>query len=205
VARHCGASGEDDSALALGMADALITRLGNIQQVSVRPTSAVMKYGGVNSDAIAAGRELGVEVVLDGLVQKSDKMIRVSVQLLRVADGATVWSAKFDDYFTNIFAVQDSISEKMAEALSLRLSRDEVEGLLNQYEQDANFRKVPWGYYYRGMVYAGLGEKEKALALLEEGVKERAADIMRLKTAPELSDLRQDPRFQALLKRVGFS
>src|SRR5260370_13269697 len=78
-----------------------------------------------SSDPLEAGRELGVEAILDGRVQRDDKKIRVTARLLSVRDGSSLWVGKFDDFFTNLFALQDSISEKMAEALSLRLTSDE--------------------------------------------------------------------------------
>ncbi len=114
---------ESDQALELGMADALITKLGSLRQITVRPTGAVAKYAGVDVDTLAAGRELEVEAVVEGRVQRDGDRIRVTVQMMRVGDGVTIWADRFDDYFTNIFAVQDSISERMAGALSLELTR----------------------------------------------------------------------------------
>lgn len=118
------AEGGDQAYLGLGMADALIDKLSMIQRIMVRPTAAVQKYTD-KSDPIAAGRELRVDVVLDGRVQRDGKMVRASVQLLRVNDGTPLWAERFDDYFTNIFQVQDSISEKVAAALSMKLTEGE--------------------------------------------------------------------------------
>lgn len=111
-----------DPALEIGMADALITRLSNSQQIMVRPTSSVLRYAGTETNALTAGRELEVDAVLEGRIQRADNRIRVTVQLLRVGEAAPIWAETFDDYFTNIFAVQDSISEKMATALAMHLS-----------------------------------------------------------------------------------
>ena len=108
-----GAEGRDE-ALELGMADTLIARLSNIREIDVRPISAVHKYTGLEQDAVAAGREQKVDAVLDGHIQKAGERVRVTVRLLRVADGATLWADKFDTEMTNIFAVQDSISERVA-------------------------------------------------------------------------------------------
>ena len=116
--------GADQDYLSLGMADALIGKLSMIQRIMVRSTAAVQKYNGT-SDPIAAGHELRVDVVLDGSVQRDGKMVRASVQLLRVNDGTPLWADRFDDYFTNIFQVQDSISEKVADALSMKLTEGE--------------------------------------------------------------------------------
>jgi len=116
--RNLGGESSDEY-FSLGMADALITKLGNLRQVNTRPTSAVLKYSGSGVDPLAAGRELAVDALIDGRIQKLDDRIRVTVQLIRVSDGQPLWSEKFDEQFTNIFDVQDSISEQVARALDM--------------------------------------------------------------------------------------
>src|SRR5882762_6474824 len=74
--------------LGLGMTDALINRLSNIREIVVRPTSAMRRYTEATQDPVAAGRQQGVEAVLDGSVQRVDERVRVTVQLVRVQDGA---------------------------------------------------------------------------------------------------------------------
>ena len=120
-----------DEYLAQGVADSLITRLSNVREVMVRPTSAVLKYAGRERDPVAAGRELGVDALLDGSIQKIGDRIRVTVQLLRTSDGTPIWAYKCDDRCTNIFEIQDSISEKTAGALLLKLT-DEERKLINK-------------------------------------------------------------------------
>jgi DNA-binding winged helix-turn-helix (wHTH) protein/TolB-like protein/Tfp pilus assembly protein PilF len=110
--------------LALGMADALITKLSNVNRLIVRPTASVLKYA-TNQDPITAGRELGVDAVLDGTVQRFGNHIRLNVQLLRVSDGRSLWADKFDESLDDVFAVQDSISGKVADALLRNLTRGE--------------------------------------------------------------------------------
>jgi serine/threonine protein kinase/TolB-like protein len=129
-------AGEADQAFELGMADALITRLGSLHTLTVRPTSAILKYSDANIDPVAAGRELGVDAVLDGRLQRDEKMIRVTAQLLKVSDGSPLWTGKFDDFFTNVFALQDSISEKMTEALSMQLTKDEQQRMTKRYTEN---------------------------------------------------------------------
>lgn len=138
-----------DEYLELGMADALITRLSNLKQVTVRPTSSVLKYASGGGDAIAAGRELGVDTVLDGSVQRSGDTIRVTVRLVRVSDGVPLWADTFDERFTNIFSVQDSISERMAGALTLNLSGDEKKRLTRRYTENVEaYQAYLKGRYY---------------------------------------------------------
>lgn len=122
-----------DEALEMGMADTLITRLSNIKQVIVRPISAVRKYADLDQDAVAAGREQRVDAVLDGSIQKSGERIRISARLLRVEDESPLWAAQFDEQMTDIFAVQDSISQRVAEALALTLRSEERELLAKRY------------------------------------------------------------------------
>jgi len=140
----------DDEYLGLGLTDALITRLGRIRQIAIRPTSAVQKYVGRESqDPIAAGRELHVEAVLEGSVQLQGDMLRVTLRLLRVGDGVALWSGKFDDRFTDIFALQDSISQQVAEASILNLSREERQLLSpRQTENVEAYRSYLKGRYF---------------------------------------------------------
>jgi TolB-like protein len=114
-----------DEVLELGMADTLIARLSNNRQIVVRPTGAVRRYGGLEQDPLAAGRALNVEAVLDGHIQRSGDRIRVSARLVSVDDGKQLWAGQFDEQMTDIFAVQDSISQRVATALALKLSGEE--------------------------------------------------------------------------------
>lgn len=125
-----------DESLELGMADTLIARLSNIRQISVRPVSAVRKYAGLEQDALAAGREQKVDAVLEGNLQRSGENLRVTVRLMRLRDGSSLWAGQFDEKFTNIFAVQDSIAERVAGILALTLTGQEKERLKKQYTED---------------------------------------------------------------------
>jgi DNA-binding winged helix-turn-helix (wHTH) protein len=108
--------------LELGLADALITRLSNQQGVVVRPTSIAAKYRGFDQEPILAGREMNVELVLEGSIQRSGDRIRVTARLVSVAEGVSFWAEKFDDRFTDVFEVEDAISSRIVDALIARLS-----------------------------------------------------------------------------------
>ncbi len=123
--------------LQLGLADTLITRLSNVGQLIVRSTSSVLRFVDGARDAVRAGRDLGVDCVLDGHVQKLEDRIRVTVQLVRVQDGAPLWAAQFDERVTDIFAVQDLIAERVTNALTLKLSTLERERLATRATSDA--------------------------------------------------------------------
>jgi DNA-binding winged helix-turn-helix (wHTH) protein/TolB-like protein/Flp pilus assembly protein TadD len=122
----------EDEYLGLGMTDALITRLSNLHKIIVRPVGAVRKYATAD-DPIAAGRQLAVQSVLEGSIQRSGDRTRVTVRLLRVSDGELLWGDEFDEKFTDMFTVEDSISQKVANALTINLSGDEQRQLLRPF------------------------------------------------------------------------
>ena len=120
-----------DQVLELGMADSLIAKLSNSREIVVSSLTSVRKYSGLEQDPVAAGRELQVSSVLEGNVQKSGDHIRVTARLIKVADGVSLWAGTFDEKFTDVFAVQDVISQKVADAL--RLSDEEKNRLTKRY------------------------------------------------------------------------
>ncbi len=126
-----------DEALEFGMADTLIMRLSGIADVAVRPLSSIRGYSALDTDAVAAGRELGVQSVLDGSVQRSGERLRVTARLLSVTDGRQLWSGRFDERYTDIFAVQDSIADRVTAALAIKLSAAEQRRLKRRPTGDA--------------------------------------------------------------------
>lgn len=126
-----------DESLEMGMADTLISRLGDNREIIVRPISSVRKYGGLEQDAAAAGRALAVNSVLDGNIQRWGDKIRVNVRLLQIPDGSLLWTGTFDEKFTDVFIVQDAIANRLAEALALTLSGEEQTKLEKRHTDSA--------------------------------------------------------------------
>jgi DNA-binding winged helix-turn-helix (wHTH) protein/TolB-like protein/Tfp pilus assembly protein PilF len=161
--------GTSDVVLELGMADALITNLSNARQIVVRPTSAVRRYVEESHTAVEAGRALQVDAVLEGSLQKQDDHIRVTLRLINVKDAQPLWGAKFDEKFTNIFALQDSIAEQVTRALRLQLTGDEKRLLAKRYTDNAEAYQA----YLRGRFYWSKWNKaslEKAIESFEEAL-----------------------------------
>jgi DNA-binding winged helix-turn-helix (wHTH) protein/TolB-like protein/Tfp pilus assembly protein PilF len=109
-----------------GAADALTTRLGKISSIIVRSTSSTDQYRNGSLNPAAIGRAQGVDAVLDGRIQRDGDRIRLTVQLVRVSDGAELWADSFDEKWTNIFAVEDQISDRVAASLQVRLTGAET-------------------------------------------------------------------------------
>ncbi len=159
-----------DEYLGLGMADTLITRLSGLSQLVVRPTSAIRRYTASEQDAVAAGREQKVEAVLEGSIQRSDDKIRLTVRLVSVRDGAPLWSYKCDERCKDIFAVQDSISERVAEALTLKLTGEERRLLTKHYTENTEAYQV----YLKGRFFWNKRTSEgfkKALEYFNQAVE----------------------------------
>jgi len=123
-----------NESLEIGMADTLISKLSGITQLIVRPLSAIRKYTGLEQDSIAAGRELGVDYVLEGNLQMEGEKVRATVRLLRVKDGRAIWTDKFDEKSSDsVFSIQDSISQQVARALVPTLTGAEQRQLAKRY------------------------------------------------------------------------
>lgn len=109
--------GRDEEYLGLGFADALITRLGGLRGLRIRPTSAVARFVPPPADALEVARSLRVDAVLEGTIRISGERVRVTAQLVDVAEATPLWTGKFDERLSDIFAVEDSITERIARAL----------------------------------------------------------------------------------------
>lgn len=144
--KNLATSGDEN--LGLGIADTLITRLGSIKQLSVRPTSSVLRYAGQSQEAALIGKELNVESVLDGNVQRVDGKVRVSLQLVNVRDGATIWAAEIDEESKDIFRLQDQVAAQVIEALSLRLANTEEAKLAKRGTNNIE----AYGAYLKGRI-----------------------------------------------------
>lgn len=142
----------DDSGenyLSIGLADAIITRLSNIKSFTVRPTSAIMRYGNENADPIKAGRELNVNYVLDGRIKRAGEIIRISLQLLDVKNSETIWAEQFDEKICDVLEFEDSISIKVTDALLPKLSTEEKLQLKKRTTNDPEAYKA----YLRGRFF----------------------------------------------------
>ncbi|MBI4904414.1 MAG: winged helix-turn-helix domain-containing protein [Acidobacteria bacterium] len=114
-----------DEFLELGIPDTLNTRLSALSQITVRPTAAVMRYAG-SAEPLAAGREQRVDAVIVGTLQNTGEVVRVSVRLLRVADGKVLWAGTFDEKLAGVLALEDALADRLARALTTRLSEADL-------------------------------------------------------------------------------
>ena len=146
--KHIGPDGEA-AHFGLGMTDAMITKLSNLQQIQVRPTSAVFKYTTADYDPVKAGKELEVDAVVEGSVQRAGDSVRVTVRLLSIPDGQPLWGEIYNKQATDVFAVQDVISEEVAQALKLKLTSEERTQLSKHHTQNPEaYQAYARGFYF---------------------------------------------------------
>lgn len=157
---------EPQEAIQLGMADSLIMELSRSPHLIVRPLSATRRFTATDQDPLAAGRQLRVEAVLDGTIQMADGRIRASARLLRVSDGRQLWAGKFDEEFSGIFEVQDTIARRVAQTLAVRL---------DARAQPATLNTRAYELYMKGRVHAMrlvMPEVRRGIEYYEQALRE---------------------------------
>jgi len=163
-------SEETDEYLGFGIADALITRLSNSRKFIVRPTSSILRYRTETQKPAETGRELRVESILEGTIRKAGGQIRFTAQLVDVETENALWAEKFDEQFSDIFTVEDSIAGKVAEALAAHLSGDEKALLTKRYTENVEAYEA----YLKGRFYTNkftLEAFHKAVASFDQSLE----------------------------------
>jgi DNA-binding winged helix-turn-helix (wHTH) protein/TolB-like protein/Tfp pilus assembly protein PilF len=145
------AAANRDEAFELGMADTLITRLSHLSNLVVSPTSAVRRFGKLDQDPLAAGRDLGVDSVLEGSLQRGADRIRVTVRLLRTSDGHPLWAEQYDEKALDLFAVEDKVADGVARSIVPALSGRERQLLTKRTTSDP----AAYDLYLKGVYWKG--------------------------------------------------
>ena len=105
-----------------GMSEEIINALGRVPDVRVASYTSSVRFRGKAIDTQTIGRELNVKWLLEGSVRKSGEMVRIAVQLVRVDEGFSAWSGRFDRKLDDIFSVQDDIAGMIAQTLTHRVA-----------------------------------------------------------------------------------
>lgn len=153
----------------VGLADTLITELALVGDLIVRPTRAVIKYENRETDPLVVGRELEVDLLLDGAYQVVGDRLRVTMRLFDVHSSVDLWVEKFDNVMTDYFSLQDQIAQRVMRELRVNLSRFEKQRLLARPQQASAFE-----YYMRAKrlfeKINGPRESEAVIALYQQAL-----------------------------------
>jgi serine/threonine protein kinase/Tfp pilus assembly protein PilF len=178
----------DQDYLCDGIAEELINALTHVDGLRVAARSSSFQFKASAVDARAVGARLGVDSVLEGGVRKAGDRLRVTVQLVDVADGYQRWSHRFDGTLSDVFDIQDKIAESVA---------TELRGMLSGREKDALRRPgteaEAYEYFLRGRQLVNLFSRSNAEHAVE--MFDRAIEIDP-KYAPAYAGLAQIYAFE---------
>jgi serine/threonine protein kinase/Tfp pilus assembly protein PilF len=105
-----------------GLAEDIIDALTQLPGLRVMARTSAFAFRGKEQDIREIGARLNVENILEGSVRKAGNRLRITAQLIKASDGYHLWSQRFDREITDIFAIQDEISQAIADKLRVRLS-----------------------------------------------------------------------------------
>ena len=140
---------EETDAFSDGMAEEIINALTKIQALRVASRTSSFAFKGRNEDIGEIGKKLKVSTVLEGSVRRMGNKLRITAQLVNVADGYHLWSERYDREMEDVFAIQDDISQAIVKALRVILS----EGEKKQIEKVRAVNVEAYDYYLRGRQY----------------------------------------------------
>ena len=132
-----------------GLAEEILNLLAKIPGLKVIARTSSFSFRGKDQDIRKIAETLGVGVVLEGSVRRLGNRLRVTTQLIHAADGAHLWSERYDREFTDVFAVQDEIAEAIAAQLKLKItpaSRPRRQPNLQAYEAYLRYREHQWAF-----------------------------------------------------------
>jgi serine/threonine-protein kinase len=158
-----------------GMAEALINELTHIEDLKVIARTSAFSFKGKNVNVRDIGRELDVETILEGSVQKAGNRLRITAQLVNTSKGHHLWSEKYDRDMEDIFAIQDDITEAIVSKLKPRLLGEEKARIAERHTVDIE----AYNLYLKGRWFH---DKQT-----EEGFK-KAIDLFR-------QAIRKDPNY----------
>jgi TolB-like protein/class 3 adenylate cyclase/Tfp pilus assembly protein PilF len=162
----------EDEYFADGLTEELISTLSKITSFRVIARTSIMRYKKNTTKTISEiGKELGVHTIVEGSVRKSGKKLRVSAHLVDVKSEERKWSREYDREIEDVFQIQTDIAKKIAEALRVRILREEK----NAIEKEST--KIPEAYneYLSGRYYWNQRTEEglkKAIAHFEKALLE---------------------------------
>ncbi len=123
---------KDQEFFADGIAEEILNALANVKGLHVTGRTSSFSFKGRNEDLRGIGQKLNVDSVLEGSVRKEGNRVRITAQLVNVADGYHLWSQTFERNLAGVFAVQDEIARAVAQALRVTLLPERSVGVGGQ-------------------------------------------------------------------------
>jgi len=154
-----------------GVTEEIISALSRLEGLRVASRTSAFAFKGKAPDLRTVGDALNVSTVLEGSVRKAGQRVRVTAQLIRVADDEHLWSDRFDSDLEDIFGVQDRLAQSIVEVLRVKLLDAEAEAIVAPGTRNV----AAYEHYLRGRYYwnkrdqqdlqRGIQQFEQAIAL----------------------------------------
>ncbi len=165
---------KDQSYFCDGLADELINRLTNIEKLRVPARTSSFSFKGKELGIQEIGKELNVEMVLEGSLRKAGNKLRITAQLINVADGFPLWSEKYERDEADIFRLQDDISLAIVDKLRVKLLGEEKEKIVKRHTENLE----AYNLYLQGRYFwnkRGEEALKKSIDYFEQAIKKDPA------------------------------
>jgi serine/threonine protein kinase len=153
-----------------GMTEEIIAKLALIQELKVISRTSVMRYREPSQNLREIGSELGVAHILEGSVRKEQDQVRITAQLIRVADDAHLWVKQFDRNLDNIFDLQDEVARAIADSLQVNLTNES----LQRFRSAGTENPEAYQCYLKGMYFIN----SRYITSLDEAAYENGVEMM---------------------------
>lgn len=142
-----------------GLSEEIINALSKLEGLHVTARTSAFRFRGKDLDMREIGRQLNVSNILEGSVRRAGNKLRITAQLINVADGYHLWSERYDRELEDVFAIQDEISLAIVDKLKVRLLGEDKARLAKRYTDDFEV----YNLYLKG--------RYSLNTLTEEGIK----------------------------------
>jgi TolB-like protein/Flp pilus assembly protein TadD len=153
-----------------GIAEDIINGLTHVAGIRVAARTSAFAFKGKEDDMRQIGKKLDVDTLLEGSVRKAGNRIRVTAQLINVADGYHLWSEQYDRQLTDVFAIQDEIAMNIVQALEVELTDKEKRAI----EKAATRNIEAYEFYLRGRQFFYMGRQrtlKHAIEMFERAIQ----------------------------------
>jgi len=153
-----------------GLAEELINSLSHIHDLRVAARTSAFSFKGKDLDIREIGKLLNVQAILEGSVRKAGERLRITAQLVSVADGYHLWSEKYDRDMDDIFAVQDEISLEIVDKLKVKLLKGDKTKVLKRHTEN----KDAYNLYLKGRYFwnrRNEGDLKRAIECYHEAIE----------------------------------
>jgi DNA-binding winged helix-turn-helix (wHTH) protein/TolB-like protein/Flp pilus assembly protein TadD len=153
--------------LGFSLADAIITKLGYVSELTVRPSYAVQKYRSQAIDIPKVAKDLNVDTLLTGTFLREGDDLRIACQLIDVKTENLLWKGAFDLKYDKLLTVQDQVAQQIIRGLELTLSASEA----GRLKTDESASPLAYEYYLRGVDLYSKGDFPMAIKMLEKSTQ----------------------------------